>query len=148
MNGILLVLRAVSVEFARRIYVPIVIIAAIIGVIAIILSIWLTAMSAWWWILVVIVFLGVIIAGVILGVIAIIMNVANPKQTRAQKIDVKMFVDKLQGLSEITQTPKFILLFRIVKDIVAPKEDGFVKKTIGNTLSLRKDFETLRNSFK
>jgi len=141
------VLRAVGVEFARRIYLPIVIVFVVIAIIACSIAIWLTTMSAWWWIFAVLVFVAVLIAGIILGVVAVVLHILNPHQTTTQKSGVKTFVDKLQGLSEITQTPKFILLFRITRDVVSPREDGFVKTTIGHTLSLRKDFESLKNSF-
>lgn len=147
MKDFALVLRAIGVEFAWRIYTPIVVVAAIVAAVVISLVIWLTTLSGWWWILAVLVFIAVIIAGIILTIIAVILSATNPRQTLLQKKAVKSFVDKLQNLSEITQTPKFILLFRVVKDIVAAKEDGFVKTTIGHTLSLRKDFESLKNSF-
>jgi MFS family permease len=147
MKDLVLVLRAIGVEFAKRIYVPVTIIAAIVAVIMVAGVILLTTLSGWWWILAILVFIGVIIMGIILTVVAVILKLANPRQTSIQKKGVKSFVDKLQNLSEITQTPKFILLFYVVRDIVSRREDGFVKTTIRHTLSLRQDFEALRNLF-
>jgi len=147
MNGTLLVLRAVGVEFARRIYTPILIVCAVIAVVLISVSVWLTTMSAWWWILAAAVFIGVIIGGIILTIVGVVLNFANPTQSATQKKAVKKFVDTLQSLSEITQTPKVVLLFRVVRDIVSKSENGFVKETIGHTLALRKEFDQLRNSF-
>ena len=147
MNGTLLVLRAIGVEFAWRIYTPILIVCAAIAIVTIGISVWLTTVSPWWWILAAAVFIGVIIAGIILTIVGVVLNIANPSQTVTQKKAVKKFVDTLQNLSEITQTPKVVLLFRVVKDIVSKSENGFVKETISHTLALRREFDQLRNSF-
>jgi hypothetical protein len=147
MKNTFLVIRAVAAEFARRIYVPMLITISIIIVIAIALVIWLVTVSAWWWLLAIPVFLASIVGAVILIIAGIIIRVVNPRQKLEQKVAVKKFVDKLQGLSEIVQTPKIVLLFNVLKDVISPKEEGYVKTTIGNSLSLRKDFETLLRSF-
>ena len=139
--------RAIGVEFARRIYAPVLIVAIIIAVVLIGLMIWLVTVSAWWLILAVPVFFVILVASVIFIIARIIIVLVNPGQTKQQKKDVKGFVDKLQNLSEVTQTPKPVLLFRIIKDIASSNQDGFVKRTIGHTLSLRTEFEAIQRSF-
>jgi len=147
MKTTFIVLRAIATELAGRIYVPVVVIAAIIAVVAITLTIWLITISAWWWLLAIPVYAGIILGSAVLTVIGFTIRLAKPRQTSSQKTEVKQFVDKLQNLSEVTQTPKFVLLFRVMRDIASRREDGFVKTTIDHTMSIRKDFDSLKRSF-
>ncbi|MNH31005.1 hypothetical protein D3C79_913310 [compost metagenome] len=81
-------------------------------------------------------------------IIKLVIRSITPLQTKQQKQAAKQFVDKLQTVAEATQTPKFILLFRIVRDIAAPRADGFVGTLATTTGSLKKDFTDLSHSFK
>lgn len=147
MKNSVTVIRAVVAEFVQRIYLPILIVAIIISVFLAVGSILLTMVSVWWWILAVPVFILVLVAATVLIVARLVIMSLTPKQSTTQKFAVKAFVDKLQNLSEITQTPKIVLLFRIVKDAVIVTDDGFLKTTIGHSLSLKKDFVHLQQLF-
>ena len=147
MKNSVTVIRAVVAEFVQRIYLPILIVAIIISVFLAVGSILLTMVSVWWWILAVPVFILVLVAATVLIVARLVIMSLTPKQSTTQKFAVKAFVDKLQNLSEITQTPKIVLLFRIVKDAVIVTDDGFLKTTISHSLSLKKDFVHLQQLF-
>ena len=147
MNKSLLVVRAIAVEFAKRIYTPIAIIFYVAVVIVIGLLAWLTTVSAWWWIFLGLVIVGTIIGAVVLIVVGLVLRFVKPDTTKTQNIKVRAFVDKLQRLSEITQTPKILLLFRAIKDIASPSKHGFIQSVATDTTSLKKDFQELLNSF-
>ena len=147
MRNNVLVVRAIASEFAQRIYVPIAFVSGIFSVVLIGVSVWLTTLSAWWWILAVLVLIGVFIALAVLLIVRVIIATVRPSQNRTQQTAIKKFVDKLQNLSEITQTPKVVLLFRVVRDAVSSRKGGFVETAIGHTLSLRKDYSDLLELF-
>jgi len=147
MKHSVIVIRAIGTEFAKRMYLPAAIIIGCVDIVALGLIVWLLTLSAWWLLLAVPVFVLVVVSIVLLVIAQLIIRTISPQQTPHQKKDVKLFVDKLQSLSEIVQTPKPILLFRIVRDIVAPKQGGFIQSTSNDTLSLKKDFQALQRSF-
>ena len=78
----------------------------------------------------------------------LVIRYVTPPQTRQQKQTVKLFVDKLQRLSETVQTPKVILLFHIIRDIAAPKEHGFIGELSLETFNLKSDFKDLETMFR
>lgn len=147
MNSSISVIRAVAGEIAHRIYLPILIVALIIAVILVGLVIWLATISLWWLLLGIPVLIAIVIGSAVLIIVRIIIATVIPAQTKSQQKEVKQFTDKLLSVSEVTQTPKFILLFRVVKDVLAPKKAGYVESVISDTMSLRKDFNELRRSF-
>jgi len=147
MNSSIVAIRAIATEFAYRIFKPIVITTLVVGVLLIALMIWLIVMNGWWWLLAIPVFFGVLVGAALLVIVGIILRVVAPHQTKSQKQKISAFVDKLQRLSEITQTPKVVLLIRAVRDVVAPQKEGFIKNVISDTASLKKDFKDLSTIF-
>ena len=148
MNPYLQTVRAIAREFLFRIYKPIVITVAIVSAIVLGFSIWLTSFSAWWVILVAIVALLVILAAIVLVIGWLVLKFIAPLQSKDQKRQVSSFVDKIQRLAEVTATPKFVLLFRLVKDIIEPSKEGFVASIGNDAISLKRDFNALRDTFK
>lgn len=147
MNSSISVVRAITGEITNRVYFPVLITALIIAVGLVGLIIWLATISLWWLLLGIPVLIAIVIGGTILIVTRILVAIVIPAQTKAQRRDVKKFTDKLLIVSELTQTPKFILLFRVVKDVLAPKKANYIETVILDTVSLRKDFNALRRSF-
>ena len=148
MKPSILAIRSIGAEYANRIYLIVAILFAVAAATTLGASIWLTTLSNWWWVLVI--FL-IIIQSVALGVLVIVklvIRTVRPYQTRAQKAQTKKLVDKLERLSETAQTPKFILLFRIVRDIAAPRDNGFIGHISSETTSLKTDFVELAKSFR
>lgn len=143
-----LAIRSIGAEFANRVYIIVTLIASMIAVSLLALTYWLTTVSSWWWLLMIVL---IIILSIITGVLVIIKMIirsVTPSQSSAQKTQTKAFVDKLEKLSETVQTPKFILLFQLVRDIAAPRDNGLVASLSTNTASLKHDFTDLINSFK
>ena len=147
MKSSVLALRSIAAEFAIRIYLPILLVSIIVSVVVIGLTIWLTTINAWWWILAVLVFIVVFLLTVILVATRIVIMLVKPSQTKKQRGMIKQFVDGLQNLSEITQTPKIVLIFRVLSDALRSKDSGFVRETIAHASNLRSDFEAIKRTF-
>ena len=148
MQPTLKAIRSISSEFASRLFMPIAVTIGSILLVLLVASILLTNFSEWWWVLVVIIGLVVIIAGVLFAIAGAIIYSIKPMQTKTQRQQVKTMVDKMQRVSEVTVTPKFILLFNVIKDVIIPSKEGFISSIAGDTTSLKKDFTDLRDSFK
>lgn len=143
-----LAIRAISAEFAQRVYVPVVIIGAVIIVIAIALLTWAVTVSAWWWLL----FVPVIFFSLLFALGAVVawfaLRLLRPKQNSAQRSNVRSFVDSIQQASETIATPKVVILFRLVKDMVFPSEKSYVRELSANATSLKSGLQTIVASFK
>jgi hypothetical protein len=148
MRPSILAIRSIGAEFANRIYFVVAIIISIASVGLLGLSIWLTTLSDWWWLLVIILIIVISVVVGILVIVKLIIRSVRPTQSHLQKKQTKAFVDKLQRLSEVAQTPKFILLFQIVRDIAAPRENGFIASISNDTNSLKHEFVALVQTFK
>lgn len=143
-----LTLRALSTEFARRIYVPTVLAVSALSLILLVVAGWLVTVSGWWWFLLVPLILGVIVF-ITLSIISwVAIRLLRPSQTTAQRQMVKAFVDKLEGLSEVMQTPKFVIVFRLVKDVMFTPRQSYIDELTGHVITLRPDFEAILNSYR
>lgn len=140
-------IRSIGAEFAHRLYVPVVITVAVTAVVLLALSIWLVTINEWWLILLVLIFGLTIFAAAVLAVMLAIIAKVSPLQSKAQKKQTKSFVDKLLRVAEVTSTPKFILFFQVMKDVVRPSQDGFISSVSNDTTSLKRDFLALKDSF-
>lgn len=148
MKASFLVIRSIGAEFAHRLYFPIAVTVMVILFCLVGVSVWLTTLSSWWWVLCIVLIILTVIIGVVFAVIAIIIHAVAPVRSRIQKTQTKAFVDKLQRVSDVVQTPKIVLLFRIVRDIIWPRKNGFITSLSSDTTSLKKDFVELRDTFK
>jgi hypothetical protein len=142
------VIRSIGAEFAGRIFYPIAIISAVTFAISITAVVWLVTYSQWWLLLLVPIIMLLCIVSAVLAVMWLTVRTVTPVQSKPQKKAVKQFVDKLQRVSDAAQTPKVVLLFRIVRDIAAPRADGFIGTIASDTSSLTRDFADLQKLFK
>ena len=146
MNPFVLTIRAIGTEFAMRLYIPVVIIAGIVIALLGLGTWWLTTLSAWWWLL----FIPLIIfSSVVIGVAFVIFSLirfVRPPQTKAQKQAVKAFNNRLQEVAEIAATPKFIILFHVIRSISAPSKDTYLSKLAQNK-ELVSDLRAIQRSF-
>jgi len=142
-----LAIRSIASEFARRLYAPVAVSSAIVAALVLALAIWLVTINEWWLILLILVCGMTFFAFVALGVALIVIKKVTPQQSKIQKKQTKAFVDKLLRVAEVTSTPKFILLFQVMKDIVKPSHEGFISSVSNDTVSLKRDFIALKDSF-
>ena len=142
-----LAIRSIGAEFAHRLYVPVVFVVATAAVVLLAVSIWLVTINEWWLILLVLIFGLVLFVTAVLVVALAILKKVTPLQSKAQKKQTKSFVDKLLRVAEVTSTPKFILFFQVMKDVVRPSHEGFISSVSNDTTSLKRDFIALKDSF-
>lgn len=147
MKSSLLAIRSIGTEFANRLFYPVVITGVVAAAALTGLVFWLTTFSSWWWLLFIPVVMAICVGLAVFIIIKLVIRSITPSQTRQQKQAAKQFVDKVQTVAEATQTPKVVLLFRIVRDIAAPKEGGFIGNLATTTTSLKSDFTDHVRSF-
>lgn len=148
MSPTITVIRAIGSEFAKRLFLPVAIVALVIFALLIISVVFLGTLSQWWLLLLIPVIALLCIASTVLAVVWLVIRTVRTVQTKVQRTAVKVFVDKLQRLSDAVQTPKVVLLFRIVRDIAAPRKDGFIGTMTDDTTTLKRDFIELQKHFR
>lgn len=148
MKSQLLAIRSIGAEFANRVFYPVLVTAIIITVASISLISWLATTNQWWLLLSIPTIIAACVGISVLTIAKFIIRTVTPIQSVVQKKATKTFVDKLQRLADVTQTPKYILLFQIVRDIAAPRENGFIGTLAGDTTSLKGDYVQLIRLFK
>jgi len=148
MTPLVLAIRAIATEFAQRVYTIVLIVAAAIIIVLIAVSIWLVSMSAWWWVLVIVFIAWILLGAILLTIAGVIITMTRPLQTKDQKKLVKTFVDKLQSVSEVLQTPRFMLLFRLVKTSLNPQRYNIIKNLTEHTVGLQRDLDEIIRSFR
>lgn len=142
----LLAVRAVGAYFGIQIWWNVTWLCLGIAIALIALCAWLISLSGWWWILALFVGMALSVAAVILIVFRALLNYVTPAQTGPQKQAVKDFATKLQFVQELTQTPKIVLLFRVVKSVAAPSSDAYLEH-IFESKRLHRDFERIIGLF-
>lgn len=148
MNPTIKALRAIGSEFAWRIYMPILIITAIITGVFIALNIWLVTLSAWWWLLFIPGLVMAFIVVIIMCAAGVLIRTVRPLQNTKLKHEVNRFVDKIQNLADTAGTPKAFILFRITRDLVSKNEDSYTRRISSETLSMQHDLRDIIDGFK
>jgi len=148
MNPTIKALRAIGTEFAWRIYTPLLIIVGSVSIVLVGISIWLTTLSAWWWILCILFFILLLIAAAIFTTVGMLIRTIRPAQNKTQSMQVKKFVDKIQTVADVASTPKSVILFRIVRDLISKREDSYTRRISSETLAMQHDLRDIIASFK
>ena len=143
---IFLSVRAIGSRFGVDVWNQVAIVAAITTIVIGVLLGWLVSISGWWWLLVIPVVIALSVVVIVLGVLRLLLNYVNPAQTTEQKQAVKVFVGKIKFVQEFTATPKFIILFRVVRSVAAPSSEKYLED-IFESRNLKKDFETVVKTF-
>lgn len=146
-SPLFLAIRAVSAEFAGRLYVPVVAIIGSVAVVVLGLLIWLVTVSGWWWLLLAPALVATLAFFIVAIIASIALSLLRPRQTKEQRLMIRSFVDSLQQVAETIQTPKFVLLFRLVKDTILPTDHGLIQEVSSHASSLRDGMKTIIASF-
>lgn len=139
--------RAVGVELAWRLLKPMLIagVAAAIGLLGI--GGWLTTQHALWWILEFAFITSVLFFALLSAVTIFILRRLEPTQDKTQKKAVRDFADKLQRVADAVGISRFLLLFRVVRDVIWPNEQTFIKQITDDSTTLHTDFLKLQKLF-
>lgn len=147
MNPLFKAIRSVAVEFLKNIYIPASIIACVTALLLVAGSVWLTSLSDWWWVLAVFVIGASVLAAALIVGVGFLIRFAAPVRTKEQKQQSKALAEKLQRVAEVSATPRIFLLFQVAKDVIMPRERGFIASMSDDATSLSRDFKALRDSF-
>ena len=145
-TGIFLAIRAVGAEYASRLWKSSIYTTIIVSAVSIGVLLWLTSLSTWWWLLAIPVSIGVSVAVGLLAVFRLTIRHVRPKENQTQQELVRAFVNRLETASELIGTPKFIILFRVIRSIAAPRSDSFLGDIV-STKHLKKEFQAISQSF-
>ena len=145
-TGIFLAIRAVGAEYASRLWKSSIYTTIIVSAVSIGVLLWLTSLSTWWWLLAIPVSIGVSVAVGLLAVFRLTIRHVRPKENQTQQELVRAFVNRLETASELIGTPKFIILFRVIRSIAAPRSDSFLGDIV-STKHLKKEFQVISQSF-
>ena len=150
MNATILAIRAVTSEYARQLLRLLLWIGVGAYALVMALIIWIAYVASPWWLLLAIVPTILVIIGLILWVIVwgLARQLSPPLSKRQRKV-TKRFVAHIGRVAEHIGTPKFVLVFRVIKDVVFPSQTsqtfiGEISQTPGE---MKRDFEKLRDLF-
>jgi len=140
--------RAIGCEFLARKLRSVMILLSVVMFAVLALAIWLTTVSAWWWLFAV----PVILISIVLIAAFVVANVAikvlRPNLTEQQDGAVKAFINKFERVAEHLQTPMFIIVFRVILDIIRKRDPSFIQTATKDSTTLHKDLLELQKSFK
>ena len=142
-----IILRAIALELARRLFKPVAITLGVVAVLVALGLIALVSIDVWWWLLVIPVGLIGIVLLTLLTIIGFVLERNNPVRNDEQRQRVGAFVDKLQRMAELRATPKVFLLTKIAGDIIRPRRDSYLRSVIDDTKTLKRDFDDLSKAF-
>ncbi|MDB5177209.1 MAG: hypothetical protein JWN75_877 [Candidatus Saccharibacteria bacterium] len=150
MNSTILAIRAITSQYAAQLLWPVLWIGLGIYALVMALIIWIAVAASGWWLLLAFIPTIVIIAGVIVwtGVWTLSKRLA-PAMNIAQKKATKKFVKRLGRVAENIGISKFILIFRIVKDVIVRPGSGqtFIGELSQTPGDMKREFEELRRLF-
>lgn len=150
MSSTVLAVRAVTSEYARQLLRPVLFIGIAVYALAAALIIWIATSVSLWWLLLGVVPTTLFCVGLAIwiGVYVTARRVA-PSMNKRQHAATKKVVKEVGQVAERLGTPRFILIFQVVRDVLFPPKTG--RTLIGELADapgqLHRDFEALRKSF-
>lgn len=139
--------RAISSEFAVRKLKSVALVMGILALVAVAAAIWLTTISAWWWLAAAPVIICALCGIMTFLAARMIIKKLRPDLTKTQASAVTGFVDKLERVADNLQTPMFIIVFRMVRDVVRPQDKAFIRTVAEDSTTLHKDLMELQKNF-
>lgn len=144
------IILAITAEFISRKFYSASKLLVIICVIAILASVWLTTVSAWWWLVAAPVLgLALLIGAAWLLVRIVIRNLATTLIGTQQRT-ISEFVDDLEQATEALQTPVPIVVIKLLLDLVRVRRGlatTYLGTLISDSISLRDGFRKLQQSW-
>src|SRR3990167_2150135 len=121
MNPTVLAVRAITTTYAQTILKPLLFIGIAIYVAILLLIGWIAYMSSpWWWFLALLP-TAVFVVALLLWLIAFFFaKRLAPQMSREQRKIARKFVSHTGKAAEHLGTPRFVLVFRVLRDLVFP----------------------------
>lgn len=148
MKSQIIAARAVASEYALRLIRPM--LWAIIGVttvLALVVGVLAYTFSNWWLLVLMPISTVAILAVSLWLVVRFLIKRIEPNMSRVQKRATTDYVSKIERVSEGVKTPYFIILFRVLRDVLMNKEQRFLLDMKDDSTTLKKDFDSLSKLF-
>lgn len=150
MDSTILAIRAITSLYVKRLLLPILVIgfgvyAAVIGIIW-----WIAAMSSgWWWLLAILPTVFVVIGLIIWGIAQLIVMRVAPPMNKRQTSATKKFIKRIDSVAEHIGTPKFVIIYRVIKDIIVRPTSSktYIGEIANEPGEMRREFDELRAMF-
>lgn len=150
MDSTILAIRAITSLYVKRLLLPILVIGfgvyvAVIGIIW-----WIAAsVSNWWWLLAIVPTLVVLVGLAIWTVVRVLVGRISPPMNKRQTTAAKKFIKRIDGAAEHIGTPKFIIIYRVIKDVLFRPTNGktYIGEIANEPGEARREFDELRSMF-
>lgn len=151
MNSSVLAVRAIATVYAQTILKPL-LFAGIVFYAAILLLIgWIAYVaSPWWWLLAIVPTAIFVVALLLWLIVFTLSKRLAPKMNREQRKIARRFVGHTGKAAEHLGTPRFIFIFRVLRDLLFPPSSGnqtFLGEVSSLPGDVKRDFDSLRRSF-
>lgn len=146
-NASVKAIRAIGAELAWRVAKPLVGLGALLSVALLAFGGWLTTQHVLWWILEAVFIAYTVLFVVVVIIIRVLIRIFTPETTKTQQKNIKSFADKLQRVADSVGISRFVLLFRLAKQLIAPSEQNFLKQIAQDSTTLHKDLLAIIKSF-
>lgn len=146
-NASVRAIRAIGSELAWRLVKPMIIAGIILAIALVTFGGWLTTQHALWWILEALFISYTVLFVLMVIVVRVLFRVFTPDTNKAQRKNVKQFVDKLQRVADTVGISRFVLLFRLAKQIIVPSQQNFIKQIAEDSTTLHTDLLAVIKSF-
>lgn len=142
-------LRALSALFFLRVLHPALIMTGIALIALYTLTVLLALSFSNWWLLTLFILIPMTIVALIAGYILwrLLHTLLPRKLSARERSKLNTFTDKLWGVAEQARLPYPVLLFLMAKDVLRGKESKFLRKIIGDSRDLMKEFGEIQKLF-
>lgn len=142
-------LRALGVLFLLRILHPALVMIAIALIALYALTIFLALSFSNWWLLVLVILIPLTIFVLAGGYILwhLLHKLLPRKLSANERSKLHKFTETLWGVSEQVRLPYPVLLFLVAKDVLRGKESKFLRKIIGDSRDLMREFSEIQALF-
>ncbi len=150
MNPTILALRAISSLYVQDILRPLLVIGCLVYIAVLGIIGWIAYVaSPWWWLLGILPSFVFLVALTVWIIAFLIARRIAPAMNKKQKQAAKKFVGRIGNAAEHLATPKFILIFRVIKDVILrPNDDHtFIGDLAREPGEMRHEFNQLRRLF-
>ncbi len=150
MDKTVLAVRAITSEYAKRWLFPFLLVG--IGVYTLVMLVigWVaTVVSSWWWLLAIVPTFVFLVALTVWIIARIIAGRVSPPLNASQQKAAKQFNKRIDKAAENIATPKFIFMYRIIKDVIVRPTSSktFIGEIAQEPGEMRRAFDELRSTF-
>lgn len=147
-NANILAIRAVTAQYGLQLLrVTTYWTVAIFALVLIGVMVLAATVSSWWNLLLIPVVVLGSVAGIVWLITRALLRRFMPRLTSVQRTTVKGFVRKVAELSETIQTPYFIIIFYLVRDMVTRRSPGYMQQLATSSTDIARDFDLVKHAF-